>query len=197
MRIALIGSRELEKNPLYFKDINMCFTVAYKLACSGITFTSGLCPLGMDGLAQKAYSRALSEGKCNESQFEVYIKDESVRLKSKLPNKHLSIVRNPNLIQKTYEICEEVLGERHWNNCGDYARGMHSRNCHQILGYNLNSPVDAVVCWTPNGEIKGGTATALKIAIKHSIPIYNLGSSDYILTLKYLKDFLIKHGIEI
>ena len=38
LRIALIGSRELERKPQYFEDIRTCFQVAYRLAELGITF---------------------------------------------------------------------------------------------------------------------------------------------------------------
>ena len=55
LRIALIGSRDLERESIYHKGIQLCFDVAYRLAVLGITFTSGLCKDGMDGLAQKAY----------------------------------------------------------------------------------------------------------------------------------------------
>ena len=57
MRIALIGSRQLEQKEEYFKDIKLCHNVCMRLAQLGVTFTSGLCELGMDGIAQKAYSK--------------------------------------------------------------------------------------------------------------------------------------------
>ena len=69
---------------------------------------------------------------------------------------------------------------------------MHSRNCHQILGYDLKSPVDCVITWTPNGNIQGGTATAIKLAIKHNIPVFNLGVEDKDKVLKDIKMFLEK-----
>lgn len=51
---------------------------------------------------------------------------------------------------------------------------LHSRNAMQIFGKNMNDPVEFVVCWTENGELKGGTAQALRIASHYNIPIYNL-----------------------
>lgn len=196
LRIALIGSRDLERNPIYKKDIQLCYNVAYRLAELGIIMTSGLCTDGMDGIAQKAYSQAVLDGKANTSQFEVYVAEQKNINTSPLPNKHLAIIRNPKLINKTHQMCLEVMGEAHWNRCNAWARGMHSRNCHQIFGYNLDSPVNAVVTWTPNGNVQGGTATALKLAMNAGIPIFNLGRIDQDECKKELRQFLLENNVQ-
>ena len=49
-----------------------------------------------------------------------------------------------------------------------------SRNSYQVLGPLLDTPVDAVVCWTANGETSGGTGQALRIAQAHGVPSFNL-----------------------
>lgn len=188
MRIALIGSRQLEQKEEYFKDIKLCHNVCMRLAQLGVTFTSGLCELGMDGIAQKAYSKAVDLGYANETQFEVYVADQYNIKKSNLPRKHLAIVRNKSLISETERIASEVHPA--WDKCNEWARGMHSRNCHQILGYDLKSPVDAVICWTPNGKIQGGTSTSIRIAMKHNIPVFNLGRFDKDVVLQEIKAFL-------
>jgi hypothetical protein len=61
-----------------------------------------------------------------------------------------------------------------WERCSNAARKFHARNCHQILGWELNHPVEFVVCWTPNGVITGGTGQALRIAQHHGILIFNM-----------------------
>ena len=188
MRIALIGSRQLEQKQEYFEDIKLCYNVCMRLAQLGVTFTSGLCELGMDGIAQKAYSKAVDLGLAKESQFEVYVADQYNIRRSTLPRKHLATVRNKDLISETERIASEVHPA--WDRCNDWARGMHSRNCHQILGYDLQSPVDAVICWTPDGAVVGGTATALKLAMKCDIPVFNLGVSDKKSVLNDIKNFL-------
>lgn len=48
-----------------------------------------------------------------------------------------------------------------------------SRNSYQVLGKDLKTPVEFVLCWTKGGELNGGTAQALRIAIDHRIPIFN------------------------
>jgi len=58
-----------------------------------------------------------------------------------------------------------------------------SRNMHQILGADLNTPVEFVICWTKDGcetstgytpSITGGTGSAIALASKLDIPVYNL-----------------------
>lgn len=188
MRIALIGSRKLEQEQEYFEDTKLCYNVCMMLAELGVTFTSGLCEIGMDGIAQKAYSKAVDLGLAKESQFEVYVADQYNIRRSTLPRRHLAIVRNKDLISETERIASEVHPA--WDKCNEWARGMHSRNCHQILGYDLQSPVDAVICWTPDGKIRGGTATAIRIAMKYGIPVFNLGVSDKESVLNDIKNFL-------
>ena len=188
MRIALIGSRQLEQKQEYFEDIKLCYNVCMRLAQLGITFTSGLCEIGMDGIAQKAYSKAVDLGLAKESQFEVYVADQYNIRRSTLPRRHLATVRNKDLIHETERIASEVHPA--WDRCNEWARGMHSRNCHQILGYDLQSPVDAVICWTPDGAVVGGTATVIRIAMKYDIPVFNLGVSDKESVLNDIKNFL-------
>ena len=62
---------------------------------------------------------------------------------------------------------------------------LHMRNIHQVLGKNIMKPTpsDLVICWTKNGEIKGGTATAIRIAMNYNIPIINLGREEGIAKL--------------
>ena len=193
MRIALIGSRQLEQKQEYFEDIKLCYNVCMMLAQLGITFTSGLCEIGMDGIAQKAYSKAVDLGLAKESQFEVYVADQYNIRRSTLPRRHLATVRNKDLISETERIASEVHPA--WDRCNEWARGMHSRNCHQILGYDLQSPVDAVICWTPDGALVGGTATALKLSMKYNIPVFNLGTKDKESVLQSIEKFLEDGGV--
>lgn len=195
MRIALIGSRQLEQKEEYVKDIKLCHNVCMMLAQLGVTFTSGLCELGMDGIAQKAYSQAVDLGLASESQFEVYVADQYNIRRSTLPRKHLAIIRNKDLIAETERIASEV--HLAWDKCNEWARGMHSRNCHQILGYDLQSPVDAVICWTPDGNVVGGTATAIRIALKYNIPVFNLGVKDKDDVLQSIRNFLEEGELDV
>ncbi len=62
-----------------------------------------------------------------------------------------------------------------WNRLSQGAQKLHARNCYQVLGLDLKTPSRVLICWTKNGEEIGGTATAIKLAKKHNIPVYNLG----------------------
>lgn len=60
-----------------------------------------------------------------------------------------------------------------------------SRNTYQVLGQDLKTPSEFVVCWTKDGKASGGTGQALRIAKDYNIPIYNLKTD-----LDKFKDFL-------
>jgi len=51
---------------------------------------------------------------------------------------------------------------------------LHMRNCNQVLGQDLKTPSDFLICWTKNGQEVGGTRTAIVLAKQNNIPVYNL-----------------------
>ncbi len=51
-----------------------------------------------------------------------------------------------------------------------------ARNSYCVLGLDLNSPVDFILCWTPDGKDVGGTSQAIRIARDYNIPIFNLAN---------------------
>ncbi len=69
-----------------------------------------------------------------------------------------------------------------WSELGQGPRKLHARNCYQVLGQNLATPVEFVVCWTSDGcestrqrrKSTGGTATAIVLAERLNIPRFNL-----------------------
>jgi hypothetical protein len=62
-----------------------------------------------------------------------------------------------------------------WERCSQGARKLHARNCHQILGLDLMTPVRFVACWTVAGLGGGGTGQAIRLARRENIPVYDLG----------------------
>lgn len=64
-----------------------------------------------------------------------------------------------------------------WHRCNDAARRLHARNVLIVLGGDFNTPVDKVICWTPQARVVGGTATALRLAKQYNIPITNLADA--------------------
>lgn len=61
-----------------------------------------------------------------------------------------------------------------WSACSQGARKLHARNCYQILGLDLKTPVEKVFCWTPGANGGGGTGQAIRLARAHGIPIIDL-----------------------
>ena len=71
-----------------------------------------------------------------------------------------------------------------------YSILLHSRNTYQIHGFQLNDPVDFVLCWTNLGSeseaellshnwVEGGSGTSIALASRANIPVFNLQRSDF------------------
>ena len=135
--------------------------------------------------------QAVTDGSARLEQFEVYVANQNEINKSRLPNKNLSIIMNQAKINEIEQIAASIHPA--WHNCNEWARGMHMRNVHQILGYNLDYPVDAVVTWVKEdayGNPRGGTSTAIKLAREYGIPVFNLNTPDVQKVLYEIKDWL-------
>lgn len=87
-----------------------------------------------------------------------------------------------------------------WGRLSDAAQKLHGRNVYQILGDNLSAPSEFLICWTKDGlELEkerssksGGTATAVVLACRHKVPVFNLGKPG---SLTRLNSFLAARGI--
>lgn len=66
-----------------------------------------------------------------------------------------------------------------WSWLSRGTRALMARNMHQVLGPNLDDPVDFLLCWTPNASKTGqerntgGTGQAIRVAVAHKIPVFN------------------------
>lgn len=63
-------------------------------------------------------------------------------------------------------------------------RMLLARNMHQVLGEDLKTPVDFVICWTPDGKVMGGTGHAIRLARSRDIPVYNLARPSDVASLR-------------
>ncbi len=62
-----------------------------------------------------------------------------------------------------------------------------ARNSYQVLGRDLKSPSEFLICWTPDGYLTavertdgtGGTDQAIAIADFYRIPVLNKGQADH------------------
>lgn len=75
-----------------------------------------------------------------------------------------------------FEIASNIIP--YWNHLTEPIKRLHARNVQQVLGLNLDSPSEFFVYWTPNGEVTGGTGTAIKLAIMNNIPIFNFANEN-------------------
>jgi hypothetical protein len=75
--------------------------------------------------------------------------------------------------------CKVIARLLHPNgkNLSPDALELHARNTYQILGTDLNTPVQFVVCWTEGGLGGGGTGQALRLAKMLNIHIIDYGST--------------------
>lgn len=74
--------------------------------------------------------------------------------------------------------CKVIARLLHPNgkNLSPEALELHARNTYQILGQDLNTPVNVVICWTEGGRGEGGTGQALRLAKMLNIPIMDFGN---------------------
>lgn len=79
------------------------------------------------------------------------------------------------------EDAEKIAKQYHprWNKCSKAAKALLTRNTFQILGADLKTPSDFVICWTADGRASGGTGQALRIAKAYDIPIFNLKKEEH------------------
>lgn len=63
-----------------------------------------------------------------------------------------------------------------WGKCSQGAKKLHGRNVYQVLGKHLNTPSEFVIYWAEenDGNVQGGTRTAVELARYYNIPTYNL-----------------------
>ena len=66
-----------------------------------------------------------------------------------------------------------------WGSMTDGGKKLHTRNVFQVLGRGLNYPSAFLICWTLDGRTKGGTRTAIVLAERNSVPVYNLAEPEW------------------
>jgi len=150
-----IGSRETPANILEQME-----NIAYLLAKRGYILRSG----GADG-ADSAFEKGCDQA---NGQKDIYIPWKNFNNRGW--GADAGII--PDL-----EAAKEIVMRTHpaSHRLSKGAMKLHSRNPYQILGEGLANPSAFVVCYTKNGELAGGTATAIRLAQEHGIPVFNIG----------------------
>lgn len=81
-----------------------------------------------------------------------------------------------------------------WDYLSQGPRALHARNTGQVLGKDLQTPVQFVLCYTPDGvesenkisKNTGGTGTAIRVADRFNIPVINMYNDNWLERLKEL-----------
>ena len=70
------------------------------------------------------------------------------------------------LSRSALSACMEIAARLHpaWHRCSPGARKLHARNAAILLSSGLDRPVDAVIAWTRDAAITGGTGMGLRHA---------------------------------
>lgn len=102
--------------------------------------------------------------------------------------------QNPSSLYPPSPAAIELASGLHpgWAYLSTAARKLMARNCHQVLGADLTSPVAVVIAWTPDGceshqtrtSRSGGTGQAIALASMRGIPVINLKNEDAMVRLK-------------
>lgn len=71
-----------------------------------------------------------------------------------------------------FELAEKF--HPNWSAVSIPGKKLMARNGFQVLGKDLATPTQMIICWTLEGKEIGGTAQAMRIAHAYNIPIYNL-----------------------
>ena len=167
--VTIIGSREAPPEALKkIRKIAEDFA-----ALGGYTLRSGGAE-GCDSFAEHGWRDYFYHIDAAPSRMEIYIP-------WKFFNKNTS---------KLIGACDKAIAlakslHPAWDRNGEWAKILHARNCYQILGRTLDMPSDLVICWAEphekgDGNVKGGTATAVRLALQNNIPVYNLFEGDFV-----------------
>lgn len=154
MYYAGIGSRKIAPD-----TVEILKNIATKLAKLGFVLRSG----GACG-ADSAFEKG-----CDE----VY-GDKEIWLPYKNFNTNLSkLILATSIPEEVVNISKSIYTP--WNSASEIVKRLHARNVYQILGEDLHTPVDFVVCWTdrPDTDV-GGTQFGIHLAKMKKIPTYNL-----------------------
>lgn len=165
-----IGSRDTPR-----EIQNIMEKVAYAMASNGWTVRSGGAK-GADSAFYRGWMRWANSHREEAKEnplAQIYLPWENFngQTSSMIGN---VLVKSEHKLEKALEMAEKLHPA--WEKCSPAAQVLHSRNCFQILGAKLNEPSKLVVFWAPekNGEVQGGTATAVKLAKELGITTYNL-----------------------
>ncbi len=128
-------------------------------------------------LAKKDYLLRSGGADGADSLFESGAHSENGKMEIYLPWQNFNNNPSPlfNIPIGAYVIASKFYDK--WDTAKNSVKRLMSRNVLQILGNDLNTPVDFVICWTEEGKMLGGTSFAIKLAEALKTPVFNFGSN--------------------
>lgn len=172
-----VGSRETPANILKLME-----SVGFALASQGWTLRSGGA-IGADQAFEKGMFRFVGyDQPYGWVPAEIYLPWSGYEDHHRDTHGGLNIL--PSYIRlEDEQIAEGMAMSVHpaWEACKQGARKMHTRNVFQVLGKTLDQPSKMLIAWTRldrQGNPKGGTATAIKLAQDNGVQVFNLNKPE-------------------
>jgi hypothetical protein len=98
--------------------------------------------------------------------------DDAFERGAKFHNHPFEIFKPEDATPEAIEIASNC--HPNWKACDTFARKAHGRNSMILFGESLRVPVNMVICWTPRGEVVGGTGQTIRMAKDYLIRVINL-----------------------
>lgn len=109
---------------------------------------------------------------------------------------------NSEVSQAALDLAKRVHPSEAFDEFSLFVKTLHARNGYQVLNEDLCSPVEMVICWTPDGCIEhkrrtrrtGGTGQAISVASLNGVRIFNIQREAHRFELY---DYLKAKGIDV
>lgn len=181
MIITGIGSRKAPE-----AHLKLFYQLGYRWCMDGFTWRSGGAK-GSDEAFWFGYIKARNQG--GLGRCEVYLPGE--RMRHFEENGRLGVYNAASF--GNWRIAEQLALSARGGSGGlnDWGIRLHTRNAYQVLGRDLATPSNAVVCSAPLTNnplvVKGGTNTAVTLAHLHNVPVWNMENP---LDLEHIERYL-------
>lgn len=188
--IGVIGNEAIYRDSEMYLILEEVFQ---RLALFSINLrTSGT--LGIESIALDAYKKALDEGIIIPDRIQVF-----------QPWRDYSNIIPYAQCYTTvgignFDVASNLIRSVHpyWSSASKQTKLQHAKNALIVFGRKLTSPLDALIIYSPvdsNGNIHGNITSAVELANKRNIPVFNLGDKSKIdLVFKEFRTYLRSLG---
>lgn len=173
-----VGSRETPDDIL-----NVMSKTAYKLASLGWTLRSGGAK-GADSAFEEGWWNHYKDTGQGSDLAEIYLPYDGFNYHRGDPAYPYNVLveHKPTLI--TAGLIASTI-HPNWdavvNASSDFGFKAHSRNVFQVIGTDFSTPSKMLIAWTKltkAGEPMGGTATAINLAKRYGVEVFNLNKPE-------------------